>query len=103
MDEHQMCRKNIFGSTKMFKYTVLLLCFETIFMSHTCDGAIPWVINPRDEIKVARNFLHERVHDRQEVRPDTQLVTKFLQQYIHERLKSLRVKVRIIFRTLQYE
>ena len=87
----------------MFKYAFVLLCIETIFMSYSCDGAIPWVINPRDEIKVVRNFLQERVHDRQEVRPDTQLVTKLLQQYIHERLKSLRVKVMNIFRTIQYQ
>ena len=87
----------------MFKYALLLLCIETIFMSHTCDGATPWVIKPRDEIKVARHFLQKDVYDRQEVRPETELVTKFLQEYIHERLKSLRVKVRIIFRTLQYE
>ena len=86
----------------MFKYALLLLCIETIFMSHTCDGAIPWVINPRDEIKVVRNFLQEHVYDGQEVRPETELVTEFLQEYIHERLKSLRVKVRNIFRTIQY-
>ena len=85
----------------MFKYAFVLLCIETIFMSHTCDGAIPWVIDPRDEIKVVRNFLQDPVYDRQEVRPETELVTKFLQEYIHERLKSLRVKVRKIFRTIQ--
>ena len=86
----------------MFKYAFLLVCIETIFMSRTCDGAIPWVINPRDEIKVVRNFLQEHAYDRQEVRPESELITKFLQEYIHERLKNLRVKARNIFRTIQY-
>ena len=87
----------IFGSTKIIKYAFIFICIETIFISHTCDGAIPWVLHHKDEAKIVRGLLQEHVYDRSKIRRETELITQFLQEYIPERLKSLRAKVTNLF------
>ena len=89
----------IFGSTKIIKYAFIFICIETIFISHTCDGAIPWVIHHKVEAKLVRRLLQEQVYDRSKIRRETELITQFLQEYIPERLKSLRAKVTNHFST----
>ena len=88
-----------FVSTKTIKYAFIFVCIETISISHTCDGAIPWVIRHKDEAKLVRRFLQEQVYDRSKIRRETELITQFLQEYIPERLKSLRAKVTNLFST----
>ena len=92
-----------FVSTKMIKCAFIFVCIETIFISHTCDGAIPWVLHHKDEAKIVRGLLQEHVYDRSRIRLETELITQFLQEYIPERVKFLRVKVTYIFSTLEYQ
>ena len=83
----------------MIRYAFTFVCIETFFISHTCDGAIPWVIHHKDEAKLVRRFLQEQAYKRSEIRRETELITQFLQKYIPERLKSLRAKVTNLFST----
>ena len=86
-----------FVSTKMIKYAFIFVCIETIFISHTCDGANPWVLHHKDEAKLVRRFLQEQAYKRSKIRRETELITQFLQEYIPERLKSLHAKVTNLF------
>ena len=92
-----------FGSTKIIKYAFIFVCIETIFISDACDGVIPWVIHHKDEAKLVRRHLRESVYDRLNTRRKTEQITTFLQEYVHGRLKSLRVKVTYIFPTIAYQ
>ena len=86
-----------FGSTKIIKYAFIFVCIEKIFIGHTCDGAIPWVLHHKDEAKLVRRFLQEQAYKRSKIRRETELITQFLQKYIPERLKSLHAKVTKLF------
>ena len=50
--------KNVYlVDTKMLKYAIILFCFQIGVMYYSCDGAIPWVIDWMQEVRIARELF----------------------------------------------
>ena len=45
------------GGAKMLKIAVICIAFQIVLMRDTCDGAIPWVMDWRQEVRIVREFL----------------------------------------------
>ena len=43
----------------MLKIAVVCIAFQIVLMRDTCDGAIPWVMDWRQEVRIVREFLQK--------------------------------------------
>ena len=43
----------------MIKVAVICIAFQIVLMHDTCDGAIPWVMDWRQEVRIVREFLQK--------------------------------------------
>ena len=41
----------------MLKIYVVCIAFQIVLVQDTCDGAIPWVMDWRQEVRIVRKFL----------------------------------------------
>ena len=43
----------------MLKIAVVCIAFQIVLMRDRCDGAIPWVMDWRQEVRIVREFLQK--------------------------------------------
>ena len=43
----------------MLKIYVVCIAFQIVLVQDTCDGAIPWVMAWRQEVRIVREFLQK--------------------------------------------
>ena len=43
----------------MLKIYVVCIAFQIVLVQDTCDGAIPWVLHWRQEVRIVREFLQK--------------------------------------------
>ena len=43
----------------MLKISVICIAFQIVLMRNTCDGAIPWAMDWRREVRIVREFLQK--------------------------------------------
>ena len=43
----------------MLKIAIICIGFQIVLMRNTCDGAIPWAMDWRREVRIVREFLQK--------------------------------------------
>ena len=47
------------GGAKMLEIYVICIAFQIVLVQDTCDGAIPWVMDWRREVRIVRELLQK--------------------------------------------